>query len=72
MTLFGGSKKFYVYVKNDKGNVVKVSFGDTTGLSIKRDDPPRRKSFSTSTIVIIQVLNGKHDTGLVINGEQTK
>ena len=41
----GGSKKFYVYVKNDKGNVVKVSFGDTTGLSIKRDDPERRKAF---------------------------
>ena len=41
----GGSKKFYVYVKNDKGNVIKVSFGDTTGLSIKRDDPERRKSF---------------------------
>ena len=41
----GGSKKFYVYVKNKKGNVVKVSFGDTTGLSIKRDDPARRKSF---------------------------
>ena len=41
----GGSKKFYVYVKNDKGNVVKVSFGDTTGLSIKRDDPERRKNF---------------------------
>ena len=34
----GGSKKFYVYVKNEKGNVIKVSFGDTTGLSIKRDD----------------------------------
>ena len=41
----GGSKKFYVYVKNDKGNVIKVSFGDTTGLSIKRDDPERRKNF---------------------------
>ena len=41
----GGSKKFYVYVKNEKGNVVKVSFGDTTGLSIKRDDPKRRASF---------------------------
>ena len=25
--------------------VKKVSFGDTTGLSIKRDDPARRKSF---------------------------
>ena len=41
----GGSKKFYVYVKNEKGNVVKVSFGDTTGLSIKRDDPKRRAAF---------------------------
>ena len=41
----GGSKKFYVYVKNDQGNIVKVSFGDTTGLSIKRDSPARRKSF---------------------------
>ena len=41
----GGSKKFYVYVKNEKGNVVKVSFGDTTGLSIKRDDPERRRNF---------------------------
>ena len=41
----GGNKKFYVYVKNDKGNVIKVSFGDSTGLSIKRDDPERRKAF---------------------------
>ena len=41
----GGSKKFYVNVKNAKGNILKVSFGDTTGLSIKRDDPARRKSF---------------------------
>ena len=30
----GGSKKFYVYVKSKKGNVKKVSFGDT-GLSVK-------------------------------------
>ena len=40
----GGSKKFYVYVK-DGDKVKKVSFGDTTGLSIKRDDESRRKSF---------------------------
>lgn len=40
----GGSKKFYVYVKNDKGNVVKVSFGDPN-MEIKRDDPKRRASF---------------------------
>ena len=43
----GGSKKFYVYVKNDKGNVVKVNFGDTTGLSVKLKDPERRKSFAS-------------------------
>ena len=30
----GGSKKFYVYVK-DGPKMKKVSFGDTTGLSIK-------------------------------------
>jgi hypothetical protein len=41
----GGDKKFYVYAKNPKGNVVKVSFGDTTGLSIKTKDPDRRRSF---------------------------
>ena len=40
----GGSKKFYVYTKNDKGNVVKVSFGDPN-MEIKRDNPARRKSF---------------------------
>jgi hypothetical protein len=37
-------KKTMVYVKNEKGNVVKVYFGDPN-LSIKRDDPERRKSF---------------------------
>lgn len=40
----GGSKKFFVYVKNDKGNVVKVSFGDPN-MEIKRDNPERRKAF---------------------------
>ena len=40
----GGSKKFYVYVK-DGDKIKKVSFGDTTGLSIKRDNTARRKSF---------------------------
>ena len=40
----GGSRKFYVYTKNDKGNVVKVSFGDPN-MEIKRDDPARRRSF---------------------------
>lgn len=40
----GGPKKFYVFVKNDKGNVVKVTFGDKK-MEIKRDDPERRKNF---------------------------
>ena len=40
----GGPKKFSVYVKNDKGNVVKVNFGDPA-MEIKRDDPQRRKNF---------------------------
>ena len=39
-----GPKKRSVYVKNDKGNVVKVNFGDPD-MEIKRDDPARRKSF---------------------------
>lgn len=40
----GESSKFKVYVKNDKGNVVVVRFGDPN-MEIKRDDPARRKSF---------------------------
>ena len=40
----GDIKKTKVYVRNDKGNVVKVEFGDPN-MEIKRDDPERRKSF---------------------------
>ena len=40
----GDSKKYKVYVKNDKGNVVKVEFGDPD-MEIKRDDPQNRASF---------------------------
>ena len=43
----GGSKKFYVYVKNDKGNVVKVSFGDTSGLKAKINDRDAAKNFAS-------------------------
>ena len=39
-----GPKKFSVYVKNDKGNVVKVNFGDPN-MEIRRDDPERRKNY---------------------------
>ena len=40
----GDIKKYKVYVKNAKGNVVKVEFGDPN-MEIKRDDPARRKAF---------------------------
>ena len=40
----GDVKKFKVYVKNDKGNVVKVNFGQK-GMNIKKSNPDRRKSF---------------------------
>jgi hypothetical protein len=40
----GDVKKFKVYVKNSKGNVIKVNFGDPN-MEIKRDNPERRKSF---------------------------
>ena len=46
----GDVKKFKVYVKNDKGNVVKVNFGqggDAKGgtMRIRKDNPEARKSF---------------------------
>jgi hypothetical protein len=40
----GGPKKMSVYVKNEKGNVVKVNFGDPN-MKIKKNIPERRKSF---------------------------
>ena len=40
----GDVKKFKVFVKNKKGNVIKVNFGDPN-MEIKRDDPKRKKAF---------------------------
>jgi hypothetical protein len=40
----GDVKKSKVYVKNAKGNVVKVNFGDKN-MRIKKNIPGRRKSF---------------------------
>jgi hypothetical protein len=44
----GGTKKYYVYVKNPKtGNVKKIAFGDVHGgLTAKVSDPKARKSFA--------------------------
>ena len=46
----GDTKKFKVYVKNDKGNVVKVNFGqggDAKGgtMRIRKSNPKARASF---------------------------
>ena len=41
----GGPKKFYVFVK-DGDKIKKVTWGDTTGLSVKLKDPEARKSFA--------------------------
>jgi hypothetical protein len=40
----GSKKKFGVYVKNDKGNIVMVKFGDPN-MTIKRDNPERRRAY---------------------------
>jgi len=40
----GDVKKFKVYVKNPKGNIIKVNFGDPN-MRIKKSNPKRRKSF---------------------------
>jgi hypothetical protein len=40
----GGPKKRSVYVQNEKGNIVKVNFGDPN-MRIKKSIPARRKSF---------------------------
>ena len=45
----GGPKKFYVYTKNKKGNIIKVNFGAKSGggkLAVKLKDPKARKAFA--------------------------
>jgi len=42
----GGSKKFYVYVRKPGGKIKKVSFGDTSGLSAKINNPEARRAFA--------------------------
>lgn len=41
----GGAKKFYVYVKNDQGKVVKVSFG-APGMDVRFDNKEAREAFA--------------------------
>ena len=42
------NKKFKVYVKNEKGKVVVVRFGDPN-MGINRDDPEKKKILSCKT-----------------------
>ena len=42
----GGPKKFYVYVRKPGGGIKKVTFGDTTGLSAKINNPKARQAFA--------------------------
>jgi hypothetical protein len=43
----GGSKKFYVYVRDPRTKKIKkVSFGDTSGLSAKINNPEARRAFA--------------------------
>ena len=41
----GGPKKYYVYVNTPSGNCKKISWGDTTGLSVKSGNRDRVRSF---------------------------
>ena len=54
-----GSKKFKVYVKDQStGNIKTVRFGDPK-LSIKRDNPERRKSFMARHGAILKKVKGQ-------------
>lgn len=42
----GGTKKYYVYVKNPStGKIKKINFGDAGGLTAKINDPEAKRSF---------------------------
>ena len=51
----GKAKKFYVYVK-DGDKVKKVTFADTSGLSVKFKDLKARHLMSQDIIVILQTI----------------
>jgi hypothetical protein len=63
----GSKKKFGVYVKNEKSNVVKVIFGDPNA-EIKKDDPDRRASFRARHGCDKHGPKWKANIGVAING----
>jgi len=55
----GSSKKFGVYVRNNStGNVNKVTFGQP-GMSIKRQNDIRRKSFMARMGAVLDKVKGQ-------------
>ena len=55
----GSSKKFGVYVKNrSTGNVNRVTFGQP-GMSIKRNNPARRRSFNARMGAVLDKVKGQ-------------
>ena len=58
----GGPKKFYVFVK-DGDSIKKVSFGDTSGLSVKFDDTKIEHHMLLDIIVIQQTIKLNQDIG---------
>jgi hypothetical protein len=60
----GGSKKFYVYVRKPGGGVKKVSFGDTTGLSAKINNPEARRAFAARHDCKNKKIEQKHLIGV--------
>tara|TARA_R100001086_G_scaffold246754_1_gene179513 strand:- start:522 stop:785 length:264 start_codon:yes stop_codon:yes gene_type:complete len=55
----GQSKKFAVFVKNNKtGNINKVRFGDPT-MRIKKSNPARQKSFLARMGGVLKQVKGQ-------------
>ena len=54
-----GNKKFKVFVKDkSSGNIKTIRFGDAS-MSIKRDDPARRKSFMARHKATLSKVKGQ-------------
>ncbi len=54
-----GNKKFKVFVKDkSSGNIKTIRFGDKN-MSIKRDDPARRKSFNARMGGVLAKVQGQ-------------
>jgi hypothetical protein len=67
----GGPKKFYVFVR-DGDKIKKVTWGDTTGLSVKLKNPEARKSFAARKLQYDNELPTELELGknYYINKEQ--